>query len=73
MDQRIHAAEKALECPLMAISRHPEGHAGTSALPPTADIQIMIPGQAPADVRFAPDSGPNSTLRGMSAYDPFRT
>ncbi len=27
------------ECPLMAISRHPDGHAGTSALPPIADIR----------------------------------
>ncbi len=31
--------------------------AGTSALPPKADIQIMISGQAPANVRFAPNSG----------------
>ncbi len=27
-----------------------------SAYPPIADIQIMIPGQAPANVRFAPKS-----------------
>ena len=44
-----------------------------SELPPKTDIQIMIPGRAPADVRFAPVSGPNSTLRWMSAYDPKRT
>ncbi len=25
------------------------------------------------DVRLAPESGPNSTLRGMSAFDPKRT
>ena len=45
------------QCPLVAISRHPDGHAGESALPSKADIQIMIPGQAPADVRFTPNSG----------------
>ncbi len=45
------------ECPLLAISRHPEGSSRTSALPPIADIQIMIPSQAPANVRFAPNSG----------------
>ncbi len=61
------------ECPLLAISRHPEGSSRTSALPPIADIQIMIPGQALANVRFAPNSGPNSTLRWMSAFDPKRT
>ncbi len=38
MDQRIYAAEKALECPLLAISRHAEGCSKGSALPPKADI-----------------------------------
>ena len=42
---------------LLAISGHAEGSSRTSALPPKADIQIMIPGQAPSDVRFAPNSG----------------
>jgi hypothetical protein len=40
-----------------------------SALPPKADIQTMIPGQAPADVRFAPRSGHKWLRRGMYAYD----
>ena len=30
---------------LLAISRHPDGHAGTSALPPKADIQMHQIGQ----------------------------
>ncbi len=47
--------------------------AGMSALPPKADIQIMIPGQAPANVRFAPNSGHKWVGRWMSAYDPKRT
>ncbi len=38
MMERIHAAEKVLECPLLAISTHPEGSSRTSALPPIADI-----------------------------------
>jgi hypothetical protein len=33
----------------------------------------MIPGQAPADVRFAPNSGHKWVLRRMSAFDPKRT
>ncbi len=33
----------------------------------------MIPGQAPADVRFTPTSGHKWLGRGMSAYDPKRT
>jgi len=33
----------------------------------------MIPGRAPADVHFAPNCGPNSTLRCISAFDPKRT
>ncbi len=61
------------ECPLLAISRHPKVQAGESALPPKADIEIMIPGQAPADVRFAPESGHKWLGRGMSAFDPKRT
>ncbi len=36
---------------------HAEGRSRTSALPPIADIQSMISGQAPANVRFAPKSG----------------
>ncbi len=51
------AERPSSQCPLLAISRHPEGSSRTSALPPIADIQIMIPGQAPANVRFAPNSG----------------
>ncbi len=31
----------APECPLLAISRHSDGHAGTSALPPKADITAV--------------------------------
>ena len=38
MDQRIHAAEKAPECPLLAISRHNLGCVRESTLPPNADI-----------------------------------
>jgi hypothetical protein len=45
-----------VECPLMAISRHSDRCVRESALPSKADIQIMIPGQAPANVRFAPKS-----------------
>jgi hypothetical protein len=33
----------------------------------------MIPGQAPANVRFAPNSGHKWVLRRMSAFDPKRT
>ncbi len=44
-----------------------------SALPPIADIQIMIPGQAPANVRLTPKSGHKWLWRGMSAFDPKRT
>ncbi len=36
------AAFWALGCPLLAISRHSDGHAGTSALPPKADIQTPM-------------------------------
>ncbi len=64
---------EGMRCPLLAISRHPEGSSRTSALPPKADIQIMIPGQAPADVRLAPNSGHKWLWRWMSAYDPKRT
>ncbi len=51
-------------------SRHPEGSSRTSALPPRADIQIMIPGQAPADVHLAPNSGRKWVTEFMSAFDP---
>ncbi len=44
-----------------------------SALPPKADIQIMNPGQAPADVCFTPKSGRNWVIEFMSAFDPKRT
>ncbi len=47
---------KVLECPLLAISGHAERVVNRSALPPKADIQIISPGQAPDDVRFAPNS-----------------
>ncbi len=63
----------SLRCPLLAISRHPDGDARRSALPPKADIQIMIPGQAPANVRLTPNSGHKWVGRGMSAFDPKRT
>ncbi len=43
------------------------------ALPPRADIQIMIPGQAPANVRSYPESGRKWAWRWMSAFDPKRT
>ncbi len=33
------ALKRCAECPLLAISRHPEGHTRTSALPPKADIR----------------------------------
>ncbi len=33
----------------------------------------MIPGQTPANVRFAPNSGHKWVGRGMSAFDPKRT
>ncbi len=32
-----------LECPLLAISGHPEGHTRASALPPKADIRAAKP------------------------------
>ncbi len=51
--------------------RRPNSRA--SALPPKADIQIMIPGQAPADVRLTPESGRKWVWRWMSAYDPLQT
>ncbi len=57
------------QCPLLAISGHTEGSSRTSALPPKADIQIMIPGQAPADVRLTPESGRKWVWRWMSAYE----
>ncbi len=38
IDQRIHAAEKALECPLMAICRHSDGCPEASALASITDI-----------------------------------
>ena len=61
------------ECPLMAISGLFGAVPRRSALPPKADIQIMIPSQAPADVRLAPNSGHKWLWRGMSAFDPKRT
>ncbi len=50
-------ANACSECPLLAISGLFGAVPQTSALPPKADIQIMIPGRAPADVRLTPDSG----------------
>ncbi len=70
MDQRIHAAEKMLECPLLAISGHQAPTSRTSALPPKADIQAAIPHQPLTDVRFAPNSGRSTGYRRMSAFDP---
>jgi len=70
MDGEIYAASNIAICPLLAISRHTAGSSRTSALPPIADIQIMISGQAPANVRFAPNSGHKWVLRRMSAFDP---
>ena len=45
------------KCPLMAISGHTEGRSRTSALPPIADIQVMMPRRQSSDVRFTPKSG----------------
>ena len=39
------ALKRCAECPLLAISRHPEGHTRTSALPPKADIGMHQIGQ----------------------------
>ncbi len=61
------------QCPLLAISRHPDGHAETSALPPKADIRIAIPYQPLTNVCFAPNSGRSTGYRRISAFDPKRT
>ncbi len=73
MDQRIHAAEMAPECPLLAISGHSEGRSRTSALPPKADIRIAVPYQPLTNFRFAPNSGHKWVAEVMSAFDPKRT
>ncbi len=61
------------ECRLLAISGLFEVVPRRSALPRKADIQIAIPYQPLTNVRFTPNSRPNWTLRGMSAFDPKRT
>ncbi len=63
----------ALQCPLLAISRHPEGSSRTSALPPKADIQTAKSRHCSLDVRCYPKSGHKWLWRGMSAFDPLRT
>ena len=55
-----------VECPLLAISRHSGRCARESALPPIADIQIMIPGQAPANVRLYEASAVKAVLVGCA-------
>ncbi len=52
------------ECPLVAISRHSDGHAGTSALPPIADI-----GEGIAECPLMTQSG--HSLSSRSAPRPF--
>ncbi len=70
MMERIHAAEKVLECLLLAISRHAEGADRESALPLKADIRIAIPYQPLTNVCFTPNSGRSTGYRRMSAFDP---
>ncbi len=61
------------ECPLMAISGHPEGSSRTSALPPkqtlVAQERVELKKRT-LDVRFTPNSGHKWVIEFMSAYDP---
>jgi hypothetical protein len=51
MMERIHAAEKVPECPLLAISRHYEGYANASAFTLKADIGAADSEKRTLDVR----------------------
>ena len=72
MDGRIHGAEKALECLLVANNGLPGHVDSTSALPPKAEVSAADSEQPTLDVCLAPNSRRKWAWRWRSACDPMR-